>query len=183
MNKLLLGICAIVLLSSALANVLLVRECRDLSKLADSLESQGTTPKGVILPALRGDDLSGTPMTIEVKDTDRPSVLFVFSPACSVCAKNWPKWKSMLDSRKTTLWRPVFVNVGTPSSAEFRTAHGLGQFPTIDIISKDSALAYRFLFTPETIVVNTKGKAEDVWIGELPEGVAEKFPQTISAVH
>lgn len=136
-----------------------------------------------MLPPLVGNDLSGKPAKIEVQNTGQPTVLFIFSPVCPYCAQNWHNWTTMMASQKQGGWRPVFVNVGVPSTTAFQRSHGLDQCTTLDKITPGTALAYRMTVTPETIVLNAQGKAVQDWAGVLPSDTVSAFPQTLSTIH
>jgi AhpC/TSA family len=182
MTKFIVGAGLVVLLSSTAANIALLRENRHLSTQIESLNNQQMTPRSVALPSLRGSDLSGHSVDIDVKNLGHPSVLFVFSPACSVCKKNWPNWDSILTSQKKLGWQPVFVNVGDRMDSQYVASHNLRSYTTLDDVSKDSVLSYRFLFTPETVILNSQGKAEYVWVGALSPEATTGFNKTISQV-
>jgi len=180
MNRLLSATSVVILVVSMSANVALMRVNR---RLSAELTSKSSVPRGMVLPALVGNEISGKPATIEVRNTSVPTVLFIFSPVCSYCAQNWHNWSAMIASQKQGSWRPVFINVGIPSTPLFQRAHELDQFTTLEKVTAGTALAYRMTVTPETMVLNTQGKVVQDWAGVLPSEVVSAFPQTLSSVH
>jgi hypothetical protein len=180
MKSLLVAAFSLVLASSIAANVELMRANKELSA---ELNRKTTVPLGVVLPPLEGEDLSGKQIRVAADNPGHPTVLFVFSPICHFCASNWPKWTSMLSSEVQGGWRPVFVNVGIPSTRDFQKSHGIDHYITLDKITAETQLAYRLSVTPETIVLNSEGKAVKMWVGELSPEDVSGFSRTLSTLH
>jgi hypothetical protein len=173
----------LILLSSLGANVALIRSNRELVARVEDYRTQLLVPKGVSLPPLKGIDLSGRSTVVGFENVNRPTVLFVFSPTCSSCSINWPNWDLLSGSQKKVAWRSVFVNVGGSLPANYIHAHSLDQQLLLTDISKETTLAYRLFYTPETIVLNSQGVAIYAWVGPLTANVTSAFPQTLSEVH
>ena len=176
----LLAVFSLILVSSMAANVALMNANRELSA---ELSRKTTVPIGVVLPPLEGEDLSGNAVKVAAANPGHPTVLFVFSPTCQFCASNWPNWKSILSSEAQSGWRPVFVNTGIPSAPDFQKSHGIDHYITLEKITPGTQLAYRFSATPETIILNSEGKAVQMWVGELPPKVVSGFSRALSTIH
>jgi hypothetical protein len=182
-NKLLVVAGVLVLFSSMAANLALLRANNQLSARVGALSDQLTAPLGVSLPTLEGDDLTGKPIEIQSQNSGHPTVLFVFSPSCTVCAKNWSNWESLLTSQASLGWRPVFVNTGSHSTAQYQQSHRLDHYETIENISRNTALTYRLYYTPETIILNSEGTAVRSWVGGLSPSQISAFSQTLLNAH
>ena len=167
MNKSLLTIGMFVLLVSTVVNAIMIRENRKLTAQTASLRSQLMVSTGSMLPALKGVNLGGKPIVVDSKDAEHPTVVFVFSPTCGVCLKNWPNWNSILESQAKSGWRPVFVNVGSHASPDFLRSHGLEHYSVVEDVTNDTLLSYRLFHTPQTIVLNRRGEVEYIWDGAL----------------
>jgi peroxiredoxin len=126
-------------------------------------EAEPAGPKtGVKVPALDAQRLNGSRENVEFASDKRPTLLYIFTPSCSWCAKNLNNLKAIADAaarshrvlalsldpnvdeyiRKTGLTIPIYVN---PSEKMFRP-YGLGP-------------------TPLTVVVGTDGKIIKSWVG------------------
>lgn len=173
---------SLVVLSSTAANVALIAINHKLAHQIELLHEEQVVRKGVVLPPLKGVDLSGKAAYVDYKTGEQPTVLFVFSSTCSVCAKTWPQWDSVLATQKGMGWRPVFVNLGDPVTADYVASHSLDHYTTLDDITKDTVLSYRLFFTPETILLDGEGRVENVWIGQLSPDVTNSFAQTVAKV-
>jgi len=153
------------------------------NELSVELRRQMTVPLGIVMPPLEGEDSSGKSLKVPAENPGHPTVLFVFSPSCHFCAKNWPNWTSILASEMKGGWRPVFVNAGTLLTPDFRKAHGIDHYITLDKTTSETQLAYRLSETPETIILNSEGRAVQTWAGELSPKVVNDFSRTLSAIH
>ncbi len=182
-DKMLISAGVLVFLTSSAANVTLVVENHNLLGKVKILRSQQMTPQGVSLPPLSGVDQFGKPILVDFRNQTRPTVLFIFSPICSVCNKNWPRWNSILAAQKSLSWRPVFVNTGESVTTSYLNSHSLQQYTTFAQVSASTALTYRFFFTPETIILDGHGKVTSEWIGELSPEVTRTFSQSLSNSH
>jgi hypothetical protein len=92
---------------------------------------------------------------------------------------NWPNWDLALAAQPKPNWRPVFVNMGAPTTDKFRHLHGLDRYTVLDDITKDAALAYRPFNTPETIVLNREGEVVGAWDGQLSQTVTSSLSQNL----
>jgi hypothetical protein len=127
------------------------------------------------MPPLEGLDISQRSVSLDVADPHETTVVFIFSPECGACKRNWKNWDSLLASHADGLWKPVFVNIGQPTSQEFRIYHNLQNLSLIDQASKNSVLSYRMYFTPETLVVNRDGVITGAWTGVLTDQSIKDF--------
>ena len=73
---------------SAITNFLLVLKVKQLEATVSSVKSEQTITAGMRLPPLTAQDMSGQSITIRYDETDRPTLLYVFTPACGWCKKN-----------------------------------------------------------------------------------------------
>src|SRR5215213_5772365 len=73
---------------SAITNFLLVLKVKQLQATVSALKSEQSTTAGVHLPPLTAQDMSGQSITIRYDETDVPTLLYVFTPACGWCKKN-----------------------------------------------------------------------------------------------
>jgi thiol-disulfide isomerase/thioredoxin len=149
----------------AASNLRLVRENRRLSDTAQYYASLRHTPAGIKLPDLFGKGLDGQDLTISYKDGNRETLLFVFSPTCPHCKRNWPVWLDL--ARGPEGKRVVFVNVGGQLPPKFSQSYSFDAAAVIAETSPDSILQYSLFEFPITMLVSADGHSEKVWVGEL----------------
>lgn len=165
--------------ASATGNVALMRQNTALRANVSNLRGELRISLNVPLQLpLKGVAFSGSPLTIDVKPASaggRPKILFVLSPECRFCAANWANWHDLLKDRAAdSNWQSVFVNIGPALDADYIERHGIGSFVVFQSVSADTALAYRLYSTPQTIIVDTSGRARGDWQGVLnPKQIAE----------
>ena len=179
MNKVLIFTETLLLIVSTSLNVAMIRANRNLANRAEAFRSELAIPNGVVMPDLRGVDLAGKPAVIPSQNPSHPTVIFVFSPTCPSCVRNWSNWTSILSSQSRDLWRPLFINVGPPTTPEFRRLHGLDHYETLDKIDKGTIYDYRIYRTPMTIVLTSSGKVAHAWDGQLSQSLIGSFSQKL----
>lgn len=169
-----LGACCIALLAM---NVALIRQNRQL-KTQVSLPSPALeVPAGTSVPDLKGYDLSGRPVKLDYGKDPRKVLVFVFSPTCSFCTENWPKWWNLISALNREAVRPVAVDVTSSSTAVFVTEHRLKDVPVINQVDPPARIQYRLQLTPQTILIDQAGKVEKVWSGVLNSAAVEELKQ------
>jgi hypothetical protein len=114
---------------------------------------------------LRGKDLNGRDITISYGAAGPETLLFVFSPTCPHCKRNWPAWLDLAKSAKGQ--RVVFANVGPPVPPDFANVYGFGSAEVMAQTDADSILKYSLFEFPITLLVSPDGRSEKVWVGEL----------------
>lgn len=134
------------------------------------------------MPNLEGRDSSYAPVSLSLRNTSRPTIVFVFSPTCHYCKDNWSNWDSLLAKRANNEWRAVFLNVGTHSSEGFRQTHALGD-DLIEDVTKKTIDDYRVFYTPETLVLSRDGKIRRSWTGTLREQDMADLLQEATAIN
>lgn len=75
-------VCAIAL---AVANILLIRQNKDLKGTIRSLSKASEVQQGVIVPPLKGTDGNGNRISIEYDRENKRTLHLVFAPSCGVC--------------------------------------------------------------------------------------------------
>jgi hypothetical protein len=174
--------CCVILMASTVANLMLIRSNTVLASQVEALKRQLETPLNVPLPPLEGLGLDGKPLEVAVQHSAVPTLLFVLSPECAVCANNWSRWDELLSKQAESTWKPIFVNMGSSLSQAYMRSHGLEKFTVLNNVSKNTSLAYKFLYTPETILIDRDGQAQEVWVGLLSSEVIKSIPRVMSTL-
>jgi hypothetical protein len=179
MNRLLIAIGTVLLCVSTGLNAVMIHKNQELTKEETSFRSQLIMPIGAHLSTLKGFDPDRKPVTFDAQRAQRTTVLFVFSPTCSHCAKNWVNWNAVLKSQAKIGWQAVFVNTGDRTTTDFRRTHGLENYTIIEDLTKNSVVNYRLFHTPETIILSPIGEVVNVWDGELSQAAISSITQNL----
>lgn len=118
---------------------------------------------GVKVATVEAKGLDGKKVSIGFSDADRPAVLYVFSPSCKWCAKNYNNL-TKLYAMKQNDYRFVGISLASEDLPEYVTAK---KFP-LRVIQQVSSQNIRNLHlneTPETIVVDRTGTVTKAWAG------------------
>jgi thiol-disulfide isomerase/thioredoxin len=110
---------------------------------------------------LTGASLDGQPQTITFT-SDRPTVLYFFSPTCGWCERNWPNIEAIA-RRSEGRYRLVAVTQATGLKA-FAEARGLS-LEILEGVSADATRGLELGGTPHTLVVSSAGRITHEWIG------------------
>ena len=162
----------------AFSNWRLIRENRRLGEQAQFYASLRHTPEGILLPGLHGKGLDGRDLTISYGNVNQETLLFVFSPTCPHCKRNWPVWLDL--ARQAAGKRVVFVNAGGPLPPHFGDIYSFDSRIVLADTSPESILRYSFFETPLTILVSPQGRCEKVWAGELGTERAQQISSEVT---
>lgn len=150
------------LIVSAVTNVLLVYKVRQLRGVITALKDEDVIQAGVHLPPLTAQDLAGQITTVRFDDTDRATLLYVFTPSCGWCKKNEDNIKAL-----TTQTGNKVRFVGLSLSQEGLKEYVAQKLPSAMVVTPDArtVTAYKLTGTPETILVSPAGIVLRVWKG------------------
>src|SRR5258708_28757837 len=142
--------------ASVSLNVLLAYRLRSLgqvqaAKIADPLLKVGST-----VPPIAAVGLDGKEEVISSQDTDKDTVLYIFTPPCSWCARNLDNFKTLID-KESGQYRIIRLSLSKEGLVQYAAKNGL-DLPIYSGLSMATRLAYRLSGTPETIVVSHEGR-------------------------
>ena len=103
--------------------------------------------------------------------------MFVFSPNCVHCRRNWPAWLEI--ARGAGQKRVVFVNVGEPLAPEFLRTHNFVSATVVAKADAQSILSYSLFEVPITLLISDKGRSERVWAGEVDKSRIDDIKRAI----
>jgi hypothetical protein len=159
-------------------NFALVRSNRVITEQYQTCEAALHLNPGDKLPALSGVDVMGSHHVVSYRAGNAKTLLLVFEQRCEACVVNWPYWQAILkrvdaqhvrvvgvDLQEGGLSIQYLARVGFPSTREF-------VLPDIQ-----SILAYRFRYTPQTILIDADGTVEKVWSGALDPAETKEIEQ------
>lgn len=158
------------LLSSSIAlNIFQARKITYLKYVDYRLRSESRLMPGNTVPPLEGSTLDGKYIRISFGASEMPLVIYVFTPASSSCVMNLDSIKT-LSRGMNGKYRFIGVSLVTDGLAGYVEKDGLG-FPVLSRLSAQTASAYKFSETPETLVVSSQGRVLKVWTGAYMYGV------------
>lgn len=157
----------------AFSNWRLIRENRELSATAHYYASLRHTLAGVQVPAIHGKDLAGHDIDIAYRNGNRQTLLFVFSPTCPHCKRNWPAWLDLVKASPDK--RVVFANVGGTLPPNFSEVYSFDSATVLASTSPETVLAYSLFEFPLTILISPTGRTESVKVGELSRDDVNSF--------
>jgi peroxiredoxin len=131
------------------------------------------------VPSLSGTDLDGKDFTLSYSNDPRKVVLLVFSPRCGACTKNMPNWKAMLQSLDQNSYRIVAVSTVSDGVKEYVGQQKLTDIPIISEVDPKSRVSYEMNVTPQTILINSDGVVEKLWIGVLSPDERNEVEQSL----
>jgi peroxiredoxin len=153
----------VALAASVTINVVLAHRLRSLThaqsaRLADSLLKTGT-----IVPPFTADRLDGQQELISYQISNQPTVLYVFTPSCSWCARNMDNFKTLV-SKTHRQYRFIGLSLSEEGLPQYVATNDLW-IPVYSGLAKATKEAYKLGGTPETIVVSPEGRILQVWMG------------------
>ena len=157
------------------ANLLLIRQSRNLQVRLQSVRKELEIQPGSTVPALSGKDPRGNPLVVGYGQDRKQTVLLVFSPECGVCDVNWPNWDRAIRTADANGDRVVGVNLAPAVSQKYLDQHGLRDRSVIAQADASTVLGYNLRFTPQTIVVGADGEVQWVWTGVLNREAERAF--------
>jgi peroxiredoxin len=148
---------------SVTLNVLLARKVRSLNgalpaRVADRLLKVGTT-----VPPITAKRLGGQQDVIFYQGTAQTTVLYIFTPPCSWCARNMDNLKTLI-SKESGRYRFIGLSLSENGLAEYIAKNDL-KLPVYSGLSSEGRAAYKLGGTPQTIVVSPEGRVVQNWMG------------------
>jgi hypothetical protein len=118
---------------------------------------------GVSAPDITAKNLAGIDEKISLKEGDKPTIIYVFSPSCIWCDRNQENLKTILASKRST-HRIIGLSLVSEGVKEYVAKHNF-DFPVYITPTPDTVRAYNLGSTPQTIVISGSGKVEQNWEG------------------
>jgi peroxiredoxin len=119
-----------------------------------------------------GKRLDGSPISIDPRDSGRPTVLYVFTPQCVWCTKNLAGLKALEAEAKGGRIRLIGLALDRKNLAEYVNANGL-EFPIVMEPTIQTSRDYSLGATPMTFLVGSGGLVEAVWQGAYSQATCD----------
>ncbi len=187
MQRLSVTILAILLLCSALLNVILGRKVKDLNYGTLYLKAEISSARGLNpgdkAPPIEATDIEGRPATITHLGSDSPSIIYIFTPSCAWCTRNLNNIRTLSIQTRAN-YRFIGLSLSSKGLREYVSQNGL-DFPIYTDPIGVTALAYKG-GTPRTLVVSSEGRILESWFGaytgEIQQQVEEYFKTRLPGV-
>jgi peroxiredoxin len=154
---------AVTLVLSVMLNVLLARKVRSLNNLQASRTADRFLKAGATVPPITANRLGGQQEAISYQNADQATVLYVFTPPCTWCARNMDNFKTLLDKERGQ-YRFIGLSLSEQGLANYVAENNL-TLPVYSGLSPEAIRTYKLGGTPQTIVVSPKGKVLQHWAG------------------
>lgn len=155
------------LVGSVIINVMLAHKLREFNHLVGSTSERLLKP-GTIVAAFEGVDLKGQTQTVVYENVSKPTVLYIFTPSCSWCARNMDNFNELV-ARKGAEYRFIGLSLTKERLSEYVATEGLA-IPVYAGLSSQTKKAFELGGTPQTIVVSRDGRILQNWTGAYVGG-------------
>jgi peroxiredoxin len=168
------SILSVLLIVSVVINISLARKTKRLQASLDTIASGKRILLGTAVPPLQATNMSGESVNVSYADSERPTVIYVFSASCGWCEKNLENIKFLATSLKGS-YRFVGLSIDRDrvQLEEYMTKTNL-PFPVYHSPPTATWTDYRLGATPMTIVVSPEGKVIEDWSGAYAEPTREE---------
>ena len=179
-----LGVGILLLLASVSLNVVLARRVWLFTHLQSYRATERLLKVGTIVPPITAKRLGGEKEAISYEGTNQPTVLYVFTPPCSWCARNIDNLKTLLDQERGR-YRFIGLSLSDETLSEYVAKNDL-KLPVYSSLSPETLKTYKLGSTPQTIVISPEGKVLQDWtgayVGEQKSQVEAFFHVTLPGI-
>ena len=166
------------LLGLLASNTALVVQNRNLK--ASMQKAEAALAEGQSMPVITGIDLEGQEQIFDWGKDNRKTLLMNFSPRCGYCRANMPNWTAILQGIDKSAYRVVMVSSIPDGAKEYVEKYKIKDVPIIVEPEPKVLINYLMHITPQTILLNSDGKIENVWVGKF---VNEQKPSIEKALN
>lgn len=162
------------------ANVFHMIKIRELRLHIAAHEAEHRVTSLTTRPALKLDtlvspfvatDSSGRTVTVDLRQNNMPSIIYVFTPQCVWCKRNMDNFKAIA-SRAKDRYKLIGLSLSDDGVDAYVAAHRF-DFPVYHHLDPSMRGAYGLGTTPQTIVVSADGRTLKNWVGAYT-GAREK---------
>jgi hypothetical protein len=148
---------------SAAINVLLILKVRSEQRVISSLKTQNRLHDGQNVPNIIGKNPQGEIAEVNFSTSSKPTILYVFSPACGWCKRNF---ENMTVLRRSVRDKYEFIGISlTDKGLSDYIKMNKVDYPVITELPETTKTIYRLGGTPATIVVSPTNKVLKAWTG------------------
>jgi len=148
---------------SVTLNIILAHKVSRITLARETSAKEHRLDVGTTLPPLTAKTLNGLQESISYRETDLPTVLYVFTPTCIWCSRNLDNFKALLKNNSAQ-YRFIGLSLSEEGLAQYEAKNALG-IPVYSGLSPDTLKTYKLGSTPQTIVISPEGKVLQDWSG------------------
>jgi peroxiredoxin len=149
-------------------NIVLIWQTRELKKRLDLAVNKQFEP-GEVLPDFAGVDLNQQYVKIGFNESSKKFLLITFSTGCPACHANLPNWLALSGKLDRKRWQVVWLSRDPlDMTREYCSEENISD----QVLSEFPLRTYNLLGlrgVPQTLVTDSHGKIEKVWVGELDD--------------
>jgi peroxiredoxin len=120
-----------------------------------------------VVPSITAQDIEGNDVSLRYSTEAPHTLLFWFSPGCSVCEDNIGVWNGIYREFGSENLRILGMCAGTPEEArEYVAVNGV-EFPVISAGDRYIMETYKGNVLPQTVAISPVGAVLGVWPGVL----------------
>ncbi len=153
----------LLLLASVSLNVVLAHKVHSLTRVESTRRKERMLKVGTSVPSIVGKRLGGQSEVISYDGAKQPTVLYIFTPPCSWCARNIDNLKTLLD-KESAQYRFIGLSLSEQGLAEYLATNRL-RLAVYSGLSPETMKTYKLGSTPQTIVISPEGKVLEDWQG------------------
>jgi peroxiredoxin len=151
------------LTASVILNVFLARKIGRLDRSFSAAESLQNLTVGTSVPPFEAKDLNGNKAVISYSDSQKPTIIYIFTPQCMWCTRNLDNIKALSGS-VTENYKIMGVSLTSEDLTDY-LAKNQFHFPIYTEPSTGTKTNYKLGVTPKTIVVSPGGQVLKTWNG------------------
>jgi peroxiredoxin len=159
-------VASLVLNASLVVRVIQMESSLRVSEAMRVIGSRDEVATGDVVPEFEAAEAGGTHTTVALTGRGQPTVIYVFSPTCHWCGRNWLNVNA-LAGRLRESHRLIGVSLSARQLARYAQNAKI-QFPvySVDMERLLGPGKKRFsAATPETLLIDTNGKVQRIWRG------------------
>jgi peroxiredoxin len=153
----------LLLLASVSLNVVLARRVWFFTHLQSNRAAERLLKVGTTVPPIAAKRVDGQLGVISYEGAERSTVLYIFTPPCSWCARNVDSFKTLAD-KQSAHYRFIGISLSEQGLPEYVAKNDL-KLPVYSGLSPETLKTYKLGTTPQTIVISPEGKVLQDWVG------------------
>lgn len=159
-----LAVITVALVMSVTLNVLLARRVQSLTNAHSGRIAGRLLKIGTAVPPITVVRFDGQQEVISYQSaTNQSTVLYVFTPPCTWCARNMDNLKALVE-KESGQYRLIGLSLSDTGLGEYVAKNQLN-LPVYSGLSAETLKVYKLGGTPQTIVVSPDGRVVQNWAG------------------
>ena len=148
-------------------NLLLILQNKQMKAFAAKRDRLLGLQQESILPTLSGSDIHGNRISIDYGRDPRKTLLLVMSTTCRACDENMANWKEIVAKIDKSSYRVVVTSLSSSALVQHLSPLSLPDVPVLAELDANSKREYGLAITPQTALISSEGRVENVWTGVL----------------